>query len=520
MRLNSQDYPEQPGVYLFKTGRGSVLYVGKARNLRRRLAQHWQRRDSPVLASLLAKAARVETVVTGNETDALLLEHNLVQHHLPPFNIRLKDDKSYPLLEINAAAEWPGIFFVRRRPPGSFVFGPLVSSARARELIDLVTRLFRLRQCSTTLFGQGKPCLYYHLERCSAPCAGRIDAAGYRAAVAGAIAFLNGRAAPLRRMLRERMGRFVNELRFEEAEQVRVDLELIAAFSPVSWVVTPAAGSTDVLATLTVGHETAVALFAVVAGCVRESSYHMLETIATAEDEVLGELILDIYRRRPVPAAIVVPFLPATSAALEELLGKTARRRVRLVVPQRGSRRALLRMALDNLYQYAGRRDYNLLGRRLQELLGLRRFPARIEGFDISHTSEQRRVGAMVAFVNGRPQRHDYRSYIIRRAAPGDTEALNEVLERRLAKAAPMPDLFLIDGGKPQLGAALAVVGRLGVDADVIALAKGEERVFLANGDSLVPAQGSPERHLLQSIRDEVHRRAISHHRKRRDVLR
>jgi excinuclease ABC subunit C len=520
VRLNSQDFPERPGVYLFKTSRGRVLYVGKARNLRRRLAQHWQRRDSPVLASLLARAARVETVTTGDEKDALLLEHSLVQHHLPPFNIRLKDDKSYPLLEIDAAEEWPGIFFVRRRSPGGFVFGPLVSSARARELIDLVTRLFLLRTCSAVLFRQGKPCLFHHIGRCSAPCAGKIDSMAYRAAVSEAIAFLNGRTAPLRRAMKARMNRLASELRFEEAEQVRQDMELIVAFSPGSWVVTPVAGSYDVLAALTDGHQTAAALFAVVSGKVRESNYYMLETVAEAEDDVLAELLLDLYRHRPIPSGIVVPFLPADAGLLQDLLSQTAGRKVRLGVPKRGPRRALLAMALDNLQQYVCRSDYNLLGRRLQDLLGLGRFPSRIEGYDISHTSEQRRVGAMVAFVNGRPQRRDYRSYIIRRAPPGDTFALAEVLERRLAKAENLPDLLLIDGGKPQLGAALEVVERLKAEVEVIALAKGEERVFLANGGSLVPEEGTPERHLLQSIRDEVHRRAVSHHRKRRDALR
>jgi excinuclease ABC subunit C len=285
-------------------------------------------------------------------------------------------------------------------------------------------------------------------------------------------------------------------------------------------VVTPAAGSYDVLAAMTDGHQTAAARLTVVSGRVRESDYYLLETVATAREEVLAELLLDVYRRRPVPARIVLSALPEGAPLLEELLSRSAGRAVRLFVPRRGPRRVLLEMAIDNLQQYVCRRDYRLLGRRLQELLRLQNFPARIEGYDISHTSEQRRVGAMVSFLDGRPRRRDYRSYLIKRAAPGDTEALAEVLERRLARGGPLPDLLLIDGGKPQLGAALEVVKRLKAGVEVVALAKGEERVFLADGDSLVPEEGSPERHLLQSIRDEVHRRAVSHHRQRRDSLR
>lgn len=519
MELNSRLFPERPGVYLFRSARGRVLYVGKARNLQKRLSQHWQKRHEPVLASLFTRSAEVHTVVTPSERDALLLEHSLVQQHQPPFNIRLKDDKSYPLLELTLADEWPGIYFVRKRRPGSFLFGPLGNAARARELIDLVTRLFRLRQCSPAPFRQGKPCLYFHIGRCSAPCAGRISPPEYKAAAEAAAEFLKGKVAPLRRALKTRMTGLASELRFEEAEQARLDLELIRAFEPKSRVVSPAAGSYEVLALLSNGHDSAATLFSVQAGKVRESAFYSLRTVASLPEEVLSELLLNIHARRPLPAEIVVPFLPQAHQPLQELLSAQAGRKVRIHVPRRGIRRNLLTMARENLLQHVARGDYDLLGRRLQDLLKLSRFPRRIEGYDISHTGEQKRVGAMVAFESGQPRKRNYRSFIIRSADPGDPQALAEVLERRLKSPLPFPDLLLIDGGKPQLASALEVVKRLGVESDVIALAKGEERVYLPDSTSLVPLEGSPELHLLQNVRDEAHRRAISHHRKRREAL-
>lgn len=519
MLKNSGDLPERPGIYIFRTAAGKALYIGKAINLKRRVAQYFQKRDNPLLQSLLERADALETIVTDAEADALLLESNLVHAYQPPFNIRLKDDKSFPFIEITLADECPGIFYSRRVAPGSFALGPLVNARKARNLIDVVTRLFRLRTCSAALYKRGIPCLFHHIERCSAPCAGAIDHALYRRQVMDAVDLLKGRKGKVAAKLRERMRSLAARQDFEQAQRIKEDLELLERFSLRSYISSRGRGDCDVLAACLLGREAFFVYFAVSGGRVSKSEFFHLPTLHDSVEEVFREFLLDFYRLRPLPGEVIVSTLPTEDRGLADFFSAQSGRRVVIRVARRGEKKGILDLALKNLALFVQKSDYRALGEEIQRLLRLRHFPAHIEGFDISHLGEKNRVGAQVVFKNGRPEKRLYRSYIIRAAAAGDTEALKEVLARRFRREPSPPDLLLIDGGLPQLGAALQVRNELGLTCDLLALAKGEERVFLEDGSSQVLAKGTMPRHLLQNIRDEVHRRAISHHRRRREKL-
>jgi excinuclease ABC subunit C len=518
---NKQDLPERPGIYLFKTAAGKILYIGKALNLKKRVSQYFQKKDNPLLQDLLQRAARLDDIVTAGEDDALLLESNLVHAYLPPFNIRLKDDKSFPFIQVTLNDEFPGIYYSRKVAAGNFGLGPLVSSQKTRDLIDTVTRLFRLRCCADSAFKKGVPCLYYHIERCSAPCAGKIDARLYGQGVQDAVDLLKGRKRKVADRLGGMMRRFSEALDFEQAQKVKQDLELIDKFSPRSFISTRERSDWDVLVASILGHESHFAFFSVIGGQVRQSEYFSLPTIDSNEDEVMKGFILDFYRLRPLPGEIVVSSPPHQAEALERLLSAQAGRRVRIREAGRGRKKKILDLAAQNLALYIQKNDYRFLAEKIRSELRLKNLPVHIEGYDISHLGERDRVGARVVFRDGRPEKRSYRNFIIRDAAPGDTEALKEVLTRRFGREGedPSPDLLLIDGGLPQLTAARQVKKKLGLRSDLLALAKGEERIFMEGGSSLVLAPGSLPRHLFQNIRDEVHRRAVSHHRRRREKL-
>lgn len=516
---NKQDIPEKPGIYIFKNAAGKALYIGKALNLKKRVSQYFQKKDNPLLRNLLQRTARLDYIVTATEHDALLLESNLVRNYQPPFNIRLKDDKSFPSIRITLSEEFPGIYYSRQVADGDFGLGPLVSAQKTRSLIDTLTRLFRLRCCTSALFRKGIPCLYFHVERCSAPCAGRISPQLYRRQVQAALDFLKGRKGKVAAQLAALMRRCSAAQDYEQAQKLKEDLELLEGFSLRSFISTRARTDWDILVSSSLGHESFFAFFAVVRGQVRKSEYISLTTIDADEDDIIRGSILDFYRSRPLPGEIIVPRLPQQAEALERLLSEQAGRRVRLRTVLRGRKKKILDMALQNLALFIQKNDYRFLAEKIMRRFRLRHLPVHVEGYDISHLGEKNRVGAMVVYRDGRPEKRSYRSYLIRTAAAGDTEALKEVLSRRFRLDDGQPDLLLIDGGRPQLTAARQVKKRLGLRSDLLALAKGEERIFMEDGSSRVLEPGSLSRHLFQNIRDEVHRRAVTHHRKRREKI-
>lgn len=516
------DIPEKPGVYLFKSS-DKVLYIGKAKNLKKRVLQYFQKREHAVIHNLLAQADDIEYIVTDDEKDALLLEFNLVHRYYPPFNIRLKDDKSFPFIEITAEDDFPGIYFTRRTTGKNIYIGPLVNSRKARELIDIVTRLFKLRTCSPPKFSLHSACLYFHIERCSGPCINLITPTEYREKVSGAIDLLKGNKTKIANLLKEQMLSKSSDLKFEEAQKLKEDLDTINQFVLESYISSAKKMDIDVVALHydPVENECFIILFAVQEGKIQRKEFLDFDTLSTQKEDILKEFLVGFYHKENIPREIAVQFLPSDRNSIEEIFSRIAGFPVRIKLPLKGYKRKIMDLAVKNLNLFVYKNKYHIVGEQLRTLLHLQHYPNLIEGYDISHFSERERVGAVVVFVKGKPLKKEYRNYIIREAAPGDTEAIKEVLERRFRdrNEADQPDLLLIDGGKPQLSAAISVKQRLKIRPDIVSLAKEEERVYLEHGGSLVFEEGSPLQFLFQNIRDEVHRRAVTHHRKRREKI-
>ncbi len=520
MLKNKDDFPEKPGVYLFKSGK-KVLYIGKAKNLKKRVSQYFQGRDHLVVGNLLNQADDIEYIVTEDEKDALHLEYNLIHTYQPPFNVRLKDDKSFPCIEITLNHEFPGIYYTRQVKPGHFYVGPITNAGKTRALIDIITRVFKLRVCSETTFKRGVACLYYHIDRCTAPCIDKISREDYAQDVNNAVNLLKGKRKAVLEKLENKMNQLAENLEFEAAQKVKEDIQLLEQFALESYISSVKKIDYDVIVLHfdPAANDCFIILFSVIEGRVRRKEFFNFNPISTQKEEVLKDFLLSFYRHENIPPEIIVRFYPWDRESIEHLFSQLAGRRVVLKIPLKGDKRKMSDLAAANLSMYVSQTGYPVVGQRLKEALGLKRFPYWIEGFDISHFSERERVGAAVAFSKGKPDRKKYRNYLIKEAAAGDTEALKEVLQRRFRKVDQYPDLLLIDGGKGQLSAALEVKQKLNLPSDVAAIAKGEERIFLESGGSVVFPEDSPERFLLQNIRDEVHRRAITHHRKRRQKL-
>lgn len=516
--------PEKPGVYLFKKG-DSILYIGKAKNLKKRVDQYFNDRTHGLVHNLLDRADDIEYIITDNEKDALHLEYNLIHEYRPPFNIRLKDDKRFPLIEITTSEPIPGIYYTRQVKKGNFYLGPMVNARKTRELIDIVTRIFRLRTCSNTTLNRKNACLYYYIDRCSAPCIDKTIPGDYQKNVNAAVNFLKGNKAGIITEMKKQMTALAENLQFEAAQKIKEDIGFIHRFALDSYISSIKKMDYDVICLHHDKHQNDCffILFSVLEGRVKRKEFFNFDTLALRLEEILKDFLISFYSTGNIPREILVPSLPDAhdKEALQEMFSAMAGRKVVIKVPVRGDKRKTMDLAVKNLNLYVNKNKYRLVGERVQEALNLSRFPQWIEGFDISHMSERDRVGAAVVFVKGEPVKKKYRNYIIKKASAGDTEALKEVLERRFKNRTPgeQPDLLLIDGGKGQLSAALAVKRMLGLESDVVALAKREERIFLENGESFVFPVDSPERFLFQNIRDEVHRRAITHHRKRRETI-
>jgi excinuclease ABC subunit C len=523
---NKIDIPAKPGVYLFKS-RDKILYIGKAKNLQKRVDQYFQKKDRLMVRDLLDQARDIEYIITDDEKDALHLEYNLIHHHQPPFNIRLKDDKSFPLIEITRGETeqipFPGVYFTRQVKPKNFYVGPMVNAGKTRELIDIITRIFKLRTCSPNIYKRSTACLYYYIDRCCAPCINKISREEYQKNVMAAIDFLKGNKKKTLQALEKKMKQLSQQLEFEAAQKVKEDMDLIRQFVLDSYIssISKQKMDYDVMA---LHHdpgydECFIILFSVLKGRVERKEFFDFNSINTEKQDILKDFLISFYGKKNIPREIFVSILPSERESLENMFSKIAGRQVNIKFPHKGSKRKILNLAVKNLNLYVNKNKYNLVGERLKQTLSLEHFPAWIEGFDISHFSERERVGAAVVFSKGKPLKKRYRNYIIKTAAAGDTEAIKEVLERRFKKQEEHPDLLLIDGGKGQLNAALEIKKKLNLKCDIAAIAKGEERIYLETGGSVVFPEDSPERYLFQNIRDEVHRRAITHHRKRREKI-
>jgi excinuclease ABC subunit C len=527
--------PDVPGVYLFRSARGDVVYVGKARSLRRRVLDHLRARIDKD-GTILAESSSVEFVPTASEREALLLEANLVKQYQPPYNVLLKDDKSYPYLAVTVGEEFPRVLLVRRprRRAGVLLFGPYTSAREARGVEHLLGDLFQLRRCVRL---PKEACLYYHLKLCSAPCIGAIDRDAYRERIDRATDVLRGHAALVRPTVEEEMRRAAAREEFERAALLRDALEGLGALREHQSVVGRGSGRADVVAlaypsdpsTLRV----AVGVLRVEDGEVRATEPHLMAI--PADDvpdpgDVLRHFLTQYYGGQfELPERLYVAGArPAgIDSALDELFGY---RGVEVQFRPTGRYASLARLAerlaratVDQVVARPAPREVLLA---LQSLLELPTIPNRIEGIDISIFQGAEAVGSVVVFERGQAKRSEYRRYRIRTVeGTNDFAMVGEVVlrryRRRLAESEVLPDLLLIDGGAGQLSAALSSLGALGLSDQVptIGLAKREEEVYRPDrAEPMHPNPNAPPMLLLRAVRDEAHRFAVTYHRTRRRI--
>ncbi len=541
--------PDRPGVYLFRGEGGRVLYVGKAASLRERVRSYFRGGAAPEgkVRALVDAARDLEFIATDSEVEALILECNLIKEHRPPFNVRLRDDKSYPYLRITLQEPWPRVLVARgRRNDGARYFGPYPHAQAVHETLRLLRRVFPHRDCSDARFRRhrDRPCLHHHLGRCPGPCAGLCTPEEYASGLRGLVQFLEGKDAEVLAGLRRRMEEAAAALRFEEAARLRDRIQALEAVRERQKMVSRRFSDYDVVALALPGDEAAggtggtgcAHVFLVREGrLVGRDAAGLAEVAGEERGEVLAAFLEQYYGAgdRPVPPEIVVEQAPAGAAALAAWLGARRGGRVTLTVPARGEKRQLLDLARRNaslaLAQESAAAEAARPEGTLRELaatLGLSAPPRRIECYDVSNLQGREAVAAMVVFVDGRPARHEYRRFRVRTVAgPDDYAMMREVLGRRFARADwPRPDLVLVDGGRGQLSVARRVLEEAGLGAiPAFGLAKEDELVFAAGRpEPLVLSRRSPALRLLQRLRDEAHRFAVGYHRRvhRRESIR
>ena len=536
----------RPGVYRMLDAAGQVLYVGKARDLRARLGSYFQTNvASAKTRALVARIAAVETTVTSSEAEALLLEQSLIKTLRPPYNILLRDDKSYPYIKITTSDRYPRITFHRgKRRPGSRYFGPYPSAGSVRETLALVEKVFRVRNCRDSFFrNRSRPCLQYQIRRCTAPCVGLVSEADYAAQVQQALDFLSGRSRRLSARLTTEMERAAQALEFERAAELRDQLAAIQSVQQKQHVESDRGGDVDAVA-IGVRHGLAVVEVLMVRNgrILGHRSFRPDTRGEEDSNEILEAFLAQYYLgerdEQSIPREILLPGDLPGQQVLEEALRTHLGRRIRLAWRVRGERQAWLRMAHANAEQslladLAAREHLEQRFHGLETLLEADTSIRRIECFDISHTGGERAVASCVVFDQHGARKADYRRFNVSPDVGGDDyQALEEAVRRRYQRVVKeegkLPDLLLIDGGKGQMQRSFEVIQALQLDNQVLVMGIGKgpsrrpglEVLYLPDGRELVPGPGSIALHLLQQVRDEAHRFALTGHRARRGKAR
>ena len=534
--------PRCPGVYIMQDASGKVIYVGKANDLKNRISSYLTGRDTrPMAPFLMARASDIAFITTATEKEALILENNLIKKHRPRYNVILRDDKTYYHLSLDPAETFPRLRLVRKRQnDAALYFGPYPSGLAAKETLRFIQRIFPLRTCRDRDFQlRARPCLEYQIGRCLAPCKNRIDEAAYRTLVENAVSFLRGRRRELISDLKKQMEQAAQELNFEEAARLRNRIGALSHALEQQHVDGGSETDKDVLGVFSDSETHRICILFVRAGKLTGSkSFTPVKTKADRE-EILSSALRQHYDEAGLPEEILLPYSLPDEAVLLEWLAEKQQKSVRITVPRRGAKKALVDLACANAreLQASDRRKEEQKEAALlflQEKLMLAALPRRIECFDISNLGGKSAVGSMVVFQDGEPDKSGYRRFrVCGPDEPDDYGMMREVLTRRFQGPDPAPDLLVVDGGKGQLNVALAVLSDLKIKLDVIGLAK-EERSFLAAKRRL---QGKPAKSedrvyvprrkdaiylssspaalaLLQRLRDEAHRFAVSYHRK------
>ena len=521
----------QPGVYLWKDDKGRIIYVGKAVNLRNRV-KSYVRNDAnraPKVAAMISHAADFDTIVVANEMEALILENNLIKKHHPRYNIMLRDDKTYPYIKVTVQEDYPRMYMTRRvLRDGARYFGPFADSGAVHRTLKLMQQAYHIRSCRT--MNVDRPCLQYHLQHCDAPCVHYITKADYRQLVDEGVAILEGKNTDIIRTLQEKMTAAAEDMAFEKAAMYRDQIKAVKVIQEQQNIVTEGGGDMDVIGFARDAGQTCVQIYTIRHGKLIGRETFALDNSVDETAEAMTTAVLDQYYTTNsfIPKEIIVAAaedIPEHEARLSRQKGQA----VTLIIPQRGVKKKLLQMAEDNA-------SVLLEQRRLQwqhdvdkttgavdalaKVLDLPRLPERMECFDISHTQGIETVASMVVFEHGRPAKKEYRRFKLKtvQGKPDDFKSMAEIMGRRYGeKDWPEPDLIVIDGGKGQLHASLPIIRQAGCTAPVISLAKRIEEVFVeGRSDSIILSHHTPELQLLQAIRDEAHRFAITYHRKLR----
>ena len=522
-----EQLPHQPGIYLIKNSIGHILYVGKAKDLQKRVKSYFSRQFSPKVKTMLNQATQIDYIITSSEKEALILECNFIKTHKPRYNVVLRDDKNYPYLRIDLGEKWPYFTIVRQiQKDGAKYFGPFASAKAVRETLKSMQRLFPLRKCSDFVLKHRKrPCLNYQIGRCLAPCMGYISEEEYKKVAQEACIFLEGKALGLLERLEKEMKQAADNLEFERATFYRDRIEAIKKTLEKQAMVSSDLKNRDIVA-LSRWPDTEkmeVVVFKIRDGYLMEKRDYSLPVGVAGLGEALGKFLGQYYYHQDfIPEEIIVPFLLPERKILEEWFTEKMKQAVKILLPKTEEQKRLLTMAQENVNSLLASKCLEKKGlHALKTSLGLSYLPKRIECFDISNIQGKYTVASMVVFVDGQPAKEEYRRFKLKlEGRPNDYAMMQEALKRRFEKKDNLPDLLLIDGGKGQLNIALSVLEGKGLkNISVAAIAKGKGR---AEDKIYVPERKTPlqiKKHsqellLLKRIRDEAHRFAITYYKR------
>jgi excinuclease ABC subunit C len=548
--------PEKPGVYIMKNAAGEIIYVGKAIILKNRVRSYFQDRgdQSPKTRKMVSHIADLEWIVVGSELEALILEMNLIKQHRPRFNIRLKDDKRYPYIKVHLADPFPKVTITRQMVnDGSHYFGPYTSVWAVHQTLDVLRHIFPYLTCDRVITGlDPRPCLYYDIKLCSGPCIGAIKQAAYRQLITDLCAFLDGHTDPIVNRLRKEMTAASEEMLFEKAAALRDQINAIDRVVEKQKVITSDQRDSDVLAMARADGEACVQIFFIRNGKLMGREYFILEgTEETPDTEVISEFMKQFYSEAAtIPEQVLLPNEIEEAQIIKQWMkSRRGGKKVELLVPKKGTRQDLVQMATENAVETlqalrtqweADKNKQTLALGELQEALQLTQPINRIECYDISNTQGIASVGSMVVFEQGTPAKNMYRHFNIKTVVgPDDFASMEEVLTRRFKRwqaaqeqhkvgekidpsFSVLPDLLIVDGGKGQLGRAVKVLDQFDLSEriNLVGLAKQQEELFRPNVEtSLLLPRHSQALYLIQRVRDEAHRFAITAHRKARGKL-
>ena len=526
------DLPDRPGVYLYRNAEGKLLYVGKAKSLRSRVRSYFQPsvQHPPRTARLVLEVADVACVIVNTELEALILESNFIKRERPPFNVLLRDDKNFPYLKLSLEDAYPRVSLVRRaKLDRNAYYGPFIPASTARRSLKLIPQFFQVATCHEVFDGKRRPCLYYHLGQCLAPCAGKTNPEEYGRAVADAKLFLEGRHHDLEASLKSKMRQASDALEYEKASRYRDTLKTVSRVAVRQNIASVGLEDQDHLAHHAEGREAALQVFEMRAGHIQARREFTFDDIDFEPGAFYAQVLLQLYADAPPPPEIYVPALPGDAAALTTWLSTRRGGRVALKMPERGTKKRFLDLVAKNAAlafeaRFRARHSHGVVAlEALAEVLGLEEPPQRIECFDVSNIQGTDSLASMVVWENGQPKKSDYRTFNIKTVkGPDDFASIGEAVTRRytrlLAEGRRMPDLVLIDGGAGQLGAAVRAMAAEGLPTlPIVSLAKREEEIYVQGGGEPVRLpRSSPALQLLQRIRDEAHRFGVTRHRRKR----